>query len=60
MVYKEWLKANRTLPTPEILRKTAAKLRGNYAYYGVMDNLKRVQAFADETRRTLFKEPCAA
>ena len=33
-VYKEWLKANRTLPTPEILRQTAAKLRGHYAYYG--------------------------
>jgi group II intron reverse transcriptase/maturase len=54
-VYKEWLKANRTLSTPELLRKTAAKLRGHYAYYGVTDNLKRVQAFAYETKRTLFK-----
>ena len=54
-VYKEWLKANRTLPRPEILRKTAAKLRGHYAYYGVTDNLKRVQAFAYETKRTLFR-----
>jgi len=54
-VYKEWLKANRTLPTPEILRKTAAKLRGHYAYYGVTDNSKRVQAFAYETQRILFK-----
>ena len=54
-VYKEWLKANRTLPTPEILRKTAAKLRGHYAYYGVTDNIKRLQAFAYETQRMLFK-----
>ena len=54
-VYKEWLKANRTLPTPEILRKTAAKLRGHYAYYGVTDNSKRLQAFAYETQRMLFK-----
>lgn len=54
-VYKAWLKANRTLPTPEILRKTAAKLRGHYAYYGVTDNSKRVQAFAYETQRILFK-----
>ncbi len=53
-VYKEWLKANRTRPTPEILRKTAAKLRGHYAYYGVTDNSKRVQAFAYETQRILF------
>ena len=41
--------------TPEILRKTAAKLRGHYAYYGVTDNSKRVQAFAYETQRILFK-----
>lgn len=54
-VYKGWLKANRTLPTPEILRKTAAKLRGHYAYYGVTDNIKRLQAFAYETQRMLFK-----
>lgn len=53
--YQEWLRANRTLPTPEILRRTAAKLRGHYAYYGVTDNLNRVRAFAHEAKRILFK-----
>lgn len=54
-VYKEWLKANRTLPTPEILRITAAKLRGHCAYYGVTDNIRRVRDFSYETKRILFK-----
>ena len=31
-VYKEWLKKNRTLTTPEIRRITGAKLRGHYGY----------------------------
>jgi group II intron reverse transcriptase/maturase len=30
--YKEWLKSNRTLSTPEIMKKTARKLRGHYGY----------------------------
>ncbi|WP_419586761.1 reverse transcriptase domain-containing protein, partial [Thiolapillus sp.] len=29
-VFKEWLRANRTLPTAEIMRTTANKLRGHY------------------------------
>ena len=41
VAYKEWLKANRTLPTAEIMKTTAAKLRGHFAYYGVNDNSKR-------------------
>lgn len=53
--YKEWLKTHRTLPTPEIVRRTAAKLRGHYAYYGVTDNSRRIRAFAYETTKTLFK-----
>ena len=53
--YKEWLKKNRTLPTPEIVRRTAAKLRGHCNYYGVTDNIKQVRAFVYETKRTLFK-----
>lgn len=53
--YKTWLKQHRTLPTPEILRRTAAKLRGHYAYYGVTDNSRSIRAFAYETTRTLFK-----
>jgi len=44
--YKEWLKANRTLPTADILRITAAKLRGHFAYYGVTDNYKSIKNFS--------------
>jgi len=53
--YKEWLKANRTLPTGEIMRKTAAKLQGHYGYYGVTDNSKRIQGFAYRVTQLLFK-----
>ena len=54
-VYKDWLRANRTLPTPEIMKTTAAKLRGHYGYYGVTDNGKSIRNFAHEVRKLLFK-----
>jgi hypothetical protein len=53
--YKEWLRANRTLPTAQILKITAAKLRGHYAYYGVTDNNQSIGSFRHWVRRTLFK-----
>lgn len=53
--YKEWLRSNRTLSTIEILKTTAAKLRGHFAYYGVTDNIRRISSFAYEVTRTLFK-----
>ena len=53
--YKEWLRANRTLPTAKILKITAAKLRGHFAYYGVTDNSKSINNFRYEVLRTLFK-----
>lgn len=53
--YKEWLKANRTLPTAQIMKTTAAKLRGHFAYYGVTDNSKSVQSFAYWVNQLLFK-----
>ena len=36
-VYKEWLKSNRTRTTAHIMKITAAKLQGHFAYYGVTD-----------------------
>lgn len=54
-VYKEWLKSNRTLSTPDIMRKTAAKLRGHYGYYGVTDNSKRIVAYYYEVKGILYK-----
>jgi len=54
-IYKEWLKSNRTLTTPDIMRKTAAKLRGHYGYYGVSDNSKRIAAYYYEVKGILYK-----
>ena len=53
--YKEWLKANRVLPTAEILQTTAAKLRGHFAYYGVTDNSRSIRNFAYRVTQMLFK-----
>jgi hypothetical protein len=55
VAYKEWLKANRTLPTAQIMKTTAAKLRGHFAYYGVTDNSKSMQSFAYWVMKTLYK-----
>ena len=53
--YKEWLKANRILPTADIMLKTAEKLQGHFAYYGVTDNYRSIRNFAYLVTRTLFK-----
>lgn len=53
--YKDWLKANRALPTVDILKITAAKLRGHIAYYGVTDNTKSINSFAYFVTQALFK-----
>jgi hypothetical protein len=52
---KEWLKKNRTLPTPKLMKIVASKLRGHIAYYGVTDNSQGINRFAYEVRRLLFK-----
>ena len=54
-VYKEWLKSNRTLSTPEILKATVRKLRGHYGYYGVTDNSKGISAYFYEVKGILYK-----
>lgn len=54
-VFKEWLKKSRTLPTPELMKIAAAKLRGHIAYYGVTDNSEGIHRFAYEVRLLLFK-----
>jgi group II intron reverse transcriptase/maturase len=54
-MFKDWLKANRTLPTNELMEKVARKLRGHFAYYGVTDNSRGINHFAYEIRRLLFK-----
>lgn len=54
-LYKEWLRANRTLPTVEIIATTANKLNGHYAYYGVTGNSKSIRMFYREVEQLLFK-----
>ena len=53
--YKQWIRANRTLPTVEIMRTTANKLRGHFAYYGISGNGKSISCYAYEVRMLLFK-----
>lgn len=54
-IYKEWLRKNRTLTTPEIIQKTASKLRGHYGYYGVTDNGGGISAYFHEVKGILYK-----
>lgn len=53
--FKEWLKKNRTLTTPELMERVASKLMGHIAYYGVTDNSQGINRFTYEVRRQLFK-----
>lgn len=54
-IYKEWIRANRTLPTADIVEKTISKLRGHIAYYGVTDNYRKVSSFVYWVTKILFK-----
>jgi RNA-directed DNA polymerase len=54
-MFRDWLKASRTLPTDELMDKVASKLRGHFAYYGVTDNSKGISRFAYEIESLLFK-----
>jgi len=54
-IFRDWVKANRTLSTRELMETVASKLRGHFAYYGVTDNSKGISRFAYEIRRVLFK-----
>lgn len=54
-VFKEWLKANRTMPTRELMGKVATKVRGHFAYYGVTDNTRGIMRFSKDVGKILFK-----
>ena len=53
--FKDWLKANRTLLTRELMAKVSVRLQGHYAYYGVTDNSSGITRYAYEARNLLFK-----
>jgi RNA-directed DNA polymerase len=51
---KEWIKANRTTPSKQLMKELNIKLQGHYQYYGVTDNT-RISNFYDDTKRLLYK-----
>jgi len=53
--FKEWLKANRTMPIAKLMPTVALKLKGHYAYYGVSDNSKGIGRFYHECKKLLVK-----
>lgn len=53
--FKEWIKANRTMPIKQFMKIIKSKIQGHCNYYGVTDNLKVVSDFIDECERLLFK-----
>ena len=55
LVFKEWLKANRTTLVSELMKAVAAKVRGHIAYYGVTDNSRGISRYVREVQKLLFK-----
>lgn len=55
VMFRDWFKANRTLPTADLMATVASKLRGHYAYYGVTDNSPGIDRFTHEVYCLLFK-----
>ena len=52
---KEWIKANRTLPTKVFMKTIISKIQGHCNYYGITDNRRWVGNFTDECRSLIFK-----
>lgn len=41
----EWLKKNRHMPIPEMVKKLNQKLMGHYRYYGIIGNYKKMEIY---------------
>ncbi|TJX12558.1 group II intron reverse transcriptase/maturase, partial [Tissierella creatinini] len=52
---KEWIKANRILPTEVFMKTIISKIQGHCRYYGITDNRRWVGNFIDECRTLIFK-----
>lgn len=55
LVFKEWLRKNRTLLMEDLMEKVAVRLQGHYAYYGVTDNTRGIRRFARAVEALLYK-----
>lgn len=53
---KEWIKANRHMSIPELIKKLNIKLIGHYRYYGISDNTNKLVEFMRYIIRTLYKQ----
>lgn len=52
---KEWIKANRTLPTKTFMAIIRAKIQGHCNYYGITDNRRCVGNFIYNCKILIFK-----
>jgi RNA-directed DNA polymerase len=51
----QWCKANRHTPVKEQWRTLSRKVQGHYGYYGVTFNMRRIQGFYEQVRRSWRK-----
>ncbi len=52
---KEWIKANRMLPTNLFMKTIVAKIQGHCNYYGITDNYRSIENFINECKNLIFK-----
>ena len=53
---KQWIKENIQKKPAEIIKKLNIKLVGHYRYYGITDNINKLNEFKNYVIKTLFKE----
>jgi len=56
IIAKEWIKENIRKSISEIIKRLNIKLIGHYRYYGISDNINKLQEFMIYITRTLFKQ----
>jgi len=53
--FNQWMKRNRQMNISELMNRIRVKLRGHYAYYGVMDNSKMLWSYRYNVTMILMK-----
>ena len=52
---KQWIKENMHKPISMLIKHLNRKLIGHYRYYGISDNIKRMESFVEYIKYQLFK-----
>ncbi len=52
---RKWMWDNMHTPIGTLTAKLNPKLRGHYQYYGITDNIRSINSFYHETRKTMLK-----